>query len=129
MIKMVIEDKWASTDSILSNSINSSNETPEARNGSNEISLAMNLTVAGLKELLGSKQDVVLDKVKRREGSLKLKLYLVESLISTYIAMIAAESSIAAVDMASGVNQETYKATFISYPVEGTTKAIIWDRL
>ena len=106
-------------------------DSPEASNssnGSNEVSIAMNLTVAGLKELLGTKPGVVLDKVERREGSLKLKLYLVESLISTTIAIVEAESSIAAITSVQAGNLETYKATFISYPVEGTTKAIIWSR-
>jgi len=114
---MIIEDK-----------LDSSNETPEASNGSNEISIAMNLTVAGLKELLNVRPGVVLDKVERREGSLRLKLYLVESQISTYIAIVAAESTIEAVTMVYEAHRGAYKATFISYPVEGTTKAIIWSR-
>ena len=100
-------------------------ETSEA---SNKVSIAMNLTVAGLKELLDIRPGVVLDKVERRAGSLKLKLYLVESLVSTYTALVVAESSVAAITMVYETNQETYRATFISYPMEGTTKGIMWSR-
>ena len=98
-----------------------SEEKNEEKN-EDQVSISMNLTVAGFKELL-ARPGVVLDKAVRREGDLVMKLYMVITSKNLYI--VAAESKVQVRGLDYDITSDSVSIECIGYAIEGTKAGIV----